>query len=204
MFGGFGESKLIVSVSFGADATFRWARNSDRDGSSGWSQRLSHGDVLFMDGKAQDQFEHWTEAGAQGERVNLTYRWIGRHNPGCVSTAGVLCCLPSLCGRFIRSQDPWGLWVLFFPLLCLVIALFVVVAGCVWLSGPSLCPSSSGARGSGCRRACRVGETVWYHLPRSRLGTDWIKPKEKPRFGGLQVAFFSEVAWHSAMCPTSL
>ena len=41
MFGGFGDSKLIVSVSFGADATFKWARNSDRDGSSTWSQRLS-------------------------------------------------------------------------------------------------------------------------------------------------------------------
>ena len=85
MFGGFGDPKFLVSVSIGADATFQWARNSDLDGSSVWSQRLSQGDVLVMDGKAQDQFEHWTEAGAQGERINLTYRWIKRHNPGCVS-----------------------------------------------------------------------------------------------------------------------
>ena len=36
LFGGGGDSKLIVSVSFGATATFRWAPNSDRDGSSGF------------------------------------------------------------------------------------------------------------------------------------------------------------------------
>ena len=50
LFGGVGDSKLIFSVSFGAEATFRCARNSDRDGSSGWSQRLSHGDILTCHG----------------------------------------------------------------------------------------------------------------------------------------------------------
>ena len=112
LFGGGGDSKLIVSVSFGATATFRWARNSDRDGSSGWSQRLSHGDVLVMDGKAQDQFEHWTEAGVQGERINLTYRWIKQNNPGCVSaTTGVLCCLPSCAeGLSVHGTPGGGGW----------------------------------------------------------------------------------------------
>ena len=115
LFGGGGDSKLIVSVSFGATATFRWARNSDRDGSSRWSQRLSHGDVLVMDGKAQDQFEHWTEAGVQGERINLTYRWIKRRDPGCVSAAsGVLCCLPSCVEGLSVHRTAGGLWAGFF------------------------------------------------------------------------------------------
>ena len=132
--------QLIVSVSFGASATFRWARNSDRDGSSGWSQRLSHGDILVMDGKAQDQFEHWTEAGVQGERINLTYRWIKRHDPGCVSaTTGVLCCLPSCAEGLSVHRTPSGLSELFYPLLCLVFAILVIVVGLWWLLGPAPC-----------------------------------------------------------------
>ena len=96
---------------------FRWARNSDRDGSSGWSQRLSHGDILVMDGKAEDQFELWTEAGVQGERIDLTYRWIKQHDPGCVSaTTGVLCCLPSCAEGLSVHRTPEGLWEGFFPL----------------------------------------------------------------------------------------
>ena len=51
MLGGVGDSELIVSVSFDVDATFRRARNSDRDESSGWSQRLSHCDVFVKDGE---------------------------------------------------------------------------------------------------------------------------------------------------------
>ena len=149
LFGGVGDSKLIGSVSFGATATFRWARNSDRDGSSGWSQRLSNGDILVMDGKAQDQFEHWTEAGAQEERINLTYRWIKQHNPGCVSaTTGVLCLPPCAEGLSVH-RTPGGLWESFFPWLGLVFALLVVVVGCWWLSSPSPCPPSSCARGWG-------------------------------------------------------
>ena len=141
LFGGGGDSKLIVSVSFGDTATFRWARSSDRDGSSGWSQRLSHGDILVMDGKAQDQFEHWTEAGVQGERINLTYRWIKRHDPGCVSaTAGVLCCLPSCAEGLSVHRTPGGLGEGFFPWIGLVLALLVVVVGCWWIFVPLSLP----------------------------------------------------------------
>ena len=57
-----GDPKQTVSVSFGCDATFKWARRSDRDGES----------ILVMDGTAQS--DHWTEAGVQDDRINLTYK----------------------------------------------------------------------------------------------------------------------------------
>ena len=118
LFGGAGDSELIVSVCFGASATFRWVRNSDRDWSSGWSQRLSHGDILVMDGKAQDHFEHWTEAGVQEDGLN-------QHNPGCVSaTTGVLCCFPSCAEGLSVHRTPGGLWVEFFPWIGLVLPLW--------------------------------------------------------------------------------
>ena len=184
LFGGGGDSKLIVSVSFGATATFRWARNSDRDRSSGWSQRLSHGDILVMDGKAQDQFEHWTEAGVQEERISLTYRWIKQHNPGCVSaTTGVLCCLPSCAEGLSVHRTPGGLWEGFFPWLGLVLALLGVVVGCWWFSSYSPCPSSFGARGGCCRRACPLDGSLWHYFLRVPKGLYRIRPKEK--FGGL-------------------
>ena len=69
-----------------------------------------------MDGKAQDQFEHWIEAGAQGERINLTYRWIKRHNPSCVRHSRGVVVLAVLCGRLSVHRTPKSLWVGFFPL----------------------------------------------------------------------------------------
>ena len=172
MFGGFGGPKLIVSVSFGCDATFRWVRNSDRDGSSGWSQRLSQGDVLVTDGKAQDQFEHWTKAGAQGERINLTYRWIKLHNPGCVSaTTGVfLCCMPSCAEGLSVHRTPGGLWVGSFPLLCLVIALFLIGVGC---------PVTPCAPGGVVAAGPLVGRTMGHYLRRALNGADQDRAKRK-------------------------
>ena len=194
LFGGGGESKLIVSVSFGDTATFRWARNSDRDGSSGWSQRLSHGDVLVMDGKAQDQFEHW--AGVQGERINLTYRWIKRHDPGCVSaTAGVLCCLPSCAEGLSVHRTPEVLGEGFFPWIGLVLVLFVVVVGCWRLVGHPPCPSSLSARGGCCRKARLVGVSLWHNCLRVPKGGLRIEPKEKYRRVDRSFTLWWDLCW---------
>ena len=50
LFGECGEAKLIVSVSFGSTAVFRWRRQScpDDEGHLCW---LGHGDILVMDGQ---------------------------------------------------------------------------------------------------------------------------------------------------------
>ena len=47
-----GDAKLIVSVSFGSSALFRWRRQScsDDEGHLCW---LGHGDILVMDGQCQ-------------------------------------------------------------------------------------------------------------------------------------------------------
>ena len=57
-----GEAKLIVSVSFGTRAPFKWKGKScpDSDANSCW---LNHGDLLVMDGQCQDEFLHCTDLG---------------------------------------------------------------------------------------------------------------------------------------------
>ena len=55
LFGEPGESKLIVSMSFGTRARFKWKEEScpDSEADSCW---LDHGDLLVMDGRCQDEF----------------------------------------------------------------------------------------------------------------------------------------------------
>ena len=77
LFGGFGDSKLIVSLSLGSSVTFKWKAKSCSD-SEGNSCRLHHGDLLVMDGRCQDEYLHCTSPGLAEKRMNITYRWI-RH-----------------------------------------------------------------------------------------------------------------------------
>ena len=60
LFGEFGEAKLIVSVSLGGSAVFRWKRRSCPD-DEGHLCCLGHGDILVMDGRCQDKFLHRTD-----------------------------------------------------------------------------------------------------------------------------------------------
>ena len=75
LFGKCGDAKLIVSVSFGSFAVFRWRRQScpSDEGRSCW---LDHGDVLAMDGQCQDEFLHRTDPGREQDRINITFRWV--------------------------------------------------------------------------------------------------------------------------------
>ena len=75
LFGKCGDAKLIVSVSFGSSAPFRWRRQSCSDG-EGHLCWLGHGDILVMDGQCQDEFLHCTSFGRDLERINVTFRWI--------------------------------------------------------------------------------------------------------------------------------
>ena len=54
LFGEFGEAKLIVSVSLGGSAVFRWKRRSCPN-DEGHLCCLGHGDVLVMDGPMSGQ-----------------------------------------------------------------------------------------------------------------------------------------------------
>ena len=82
LFGERGEAKLVVSVSFGTQALFKWKGKScpSDEGNSCW---LGHGDVLVMDGQCQDEFLHRTYPGSDQERINVTFRWVKQHVASC-------------------------------------------------------------------------------------------------------------------------
>ena len=95
LFGKCGDAKLVVSVSFGSPAVFRWRRQScpDDEGHLCW---LGHGDILVMDGQCQDEFLHCTGSGRDQEQINVTFRWIKQHVSSCpLFRTGVACCLPT-------------------------------------------------------------------------------------------------------------
>ena len=95
LFGKCGDAKLIVSVSLGSSAVFRWKRQSCPD-DDGHVCRLGHGDILDMDGQCQDEFLHRTDPGREQDRINLTFRWVKQHVSSCpLFKAGVACCFPT-------------------------------------------------------------------------------------------------------------
>ena len=63
LFGVRGESKLIVSLSFGTRARFKWKGESclDDEGHLCW---LDHGDLLVMAGRVPALYGSWPGAGA--------------------------------------------------------------------------------------------------------------------------------------------
>ena len=104
LFGERGEAKLIVSVSFGTQALFKWKGKScpSNGGRSCW---LDHGDILVMDGQCQDEFYHCTDPGSDQERINITFRWVKQHVASCsFLRTGVACCLPT-CARGFSFSD---------------------------------------------------------------------------------------------------
>ena len=76
LFGRQEESKLIVSMSLGVSALFKWkpGPSLDSDASSSW---LHHGDFLVMDGCCQDEY----------------------------LAAGVVCCLPTCAKGSLVSSN---------------------------------------------------------------------------------------------------
>ena len=119
LFGECGEAKLIVSVSFGAGALFKWKGKSCPDGL--WSSCcLGHGDILVMDGQCQDKFLRCSDFGLEQERINVTFRWIKQHVASCTFLrVGVACRVPT-CAQgsstavteFVGDGTLGGFWVL--------------------------------------------------------------------------------------------
>ena len=126
LFGECGDAKLIVSVSLGSSAVFRWRCQScpDDDGHLCW---LGHGDILVMDGQCQDEFLHRTDPGREQERINLTFRWVKQRVSSCpLFKAGMACRLPtcaegwpfSCYGRLLCWV--WHIWGFLVSSWCLV------------------------------------------------------------------------------------
>ena len=82
VFGKCGDAKLIVSLSLGNFALFRWRRQSCSSNEDS-SCRLDHGDILVMDGQCQDEFLHRTSPGREQDRINITFRWVKQHVASC-------------------------------------------------------------------------------------------------------------------------
>ena len=99
LFGRAGCSMLIVPVSFGSQALFRWKGKSCLDGDAS-SCYFGHGDILVIDGQCQDEFLHCTDPGLEQERINVTFRSIRQHACSCPLRAGVVCCLPTCAQGF--------------------------------------------------------------------------------------------------------
>ena len=80
LFGECGDAKLIVSVSLGTQALFKWKGKScpSNDGHSCW---LGHGDILVMEGQCQGEFRHCTDPGSVFFfRNGLTSRSVRSNN----------------------------------------------------------------------------------------------------------------------------
>ena len=139
LFGERGESKLIVSVSFGTQALFKWKGKScpSNDGHSCW---LGHGDILVMDGQCQDEFRHCTDPGSDQERINITFRWVKQHVASCsFLRTGVACCLPTCARVFSFSGTEivgigsfWAFWFLLGTLCILGMLVLLVYPRCVY------------------------------------------------------------------------
>ena len=85
---GVGISKLIVSVSFGSQALFKWKGKSCSDGEAS-SCCIGHGDILVMDGQCQDEFLHCTNPGLEQERINVELLAVGVR-VGCIGSVMVM------------------------------------------------------------------------------------------------------------------
>ena len=135
----FGDAKLIVSVSLGSSAVFRWRRQScpDDEGHLCW---LGHGDIIVMDGQCQDEFLHRTDPGLEQERIDVTFRWIKQHVATCpFLRTGVACCLPTCAqGCSFLVMGDFGVWVGIFSVLWFLLGVL-----CTWrvlpLLGSLLC-----------------------------------------------------------------
>lgn len=74
---------LIVSLSLGAARSFELRPKDDPFQET--SLRLEDGDLCLMEGLCQKHYRHRVppEADVHDPRINLTWRWVVHHEPGC-------------------------------------------------------------------------------------------------------------------------
>lgn len=78
----------IISLSLGAARTFELRANWPEEGEQPLCKMtLGDGDLATMEGMLQKHFQHRVpKERAQGARINLTWRWVVKHNPQCPAT----------------------------------------------------------------------------------------------------------------------
>ena len=143
LFGEYGEAEVVVSVSFGSSAVFKWRRQSSPD------------DVQY-----QDEFLHRTGPCREQERINVTFRWIKQHVSSCpLFKAGVACCL-STCAQGssvpvmvnVASGVFRAFWLLLgvlcvWKVLALLVSLLCTRLGLQRCASYRTCPSGKGRWG---------------------------------------------------------
>mmetsp|Transcript_148023 Transcript_148023/g.475290 ORF Transcript_148023/g.475290 Transcript_148023/m.475290 type:complete len:584 (-) Transcript_148023:108-1859(-) len=76
----------IISLSLGVTRKFELRINNPEPGQRPVSlMKLGNGDLCTMEGMMQKHFQHRVpnEGNISGARINLTWRWVARHNPQC-------------------------------------------------------------------------------------------------------------------------
>ncbi|CAJ1328700.1 unnamed protein product [Effrenium voratum] len=86
LFQGKSRDCRIISLSLGATRSFELRRNwSDASEDHTVRLELGDGDLCTMEGMLQKHLQHRVprEHQVSGPRINLTWRWIVKHAPGC-------------------------------------------------------------------------------------------------------------------------
>jgi len=81
----------IISLSFGQSRKFELRTNWPEVGEKCVRQIvLNSGDLMTMEGMTQRHFQHRVpkECYSEGPRINLTWRWVLKHNPRCPAGRG--------------------------------------------------------------------------------------------------------------------
>jgi len=89
LFQGKFQDTCIISLSLGARRKFELRPNWPGEGEIPVQQLiLNDGDLCTMEGMCQKHYQHRVpkERYVQGPRINLTWRWIVKHMPGCPAT----------------------------------------------------------------------------------------------------------------------
>ena len=187
LFGECGEAKLIVSVSLGSSAVFRWRRQSCPD-DEGHLCCLGHGDILVMDVQCQDEILHPTDPGRQQERIHVTFRLVKQHVSSCpLFKAGVACCLPTcaqgssvpVMGNAVNGVF-WAFW-------------FLLGVLCIWgvlvLLGSLLCTRLGFLRCASCWTR-PLGGGRWGHYLCNLWGAYFKVHKTACKYLGIHVDFW--------------
>mmetsp|Transcript_19790 Transcript_19790/g.54422 ORF Transcript_19790/g.54422 Transcript_19790/m.54422 type:complete len:317 (-) Transcript_19790:127-1077(-) len=81
----------IISLSFGQRRKFELRTNWPEEGEKRVRRiLLGGGDLMTMEGMTQRHFQHRVpkEGHSDGPRINLTWRWVLKHNPRCPAGRG--------------------------------------------------------------------------------------------------------------------
>merc|ERR1719210_418617 len=86
LFQGKFQDALIISLSLGTTRKFETRANWPEEGEKPVRRiLLASGDLMTMEGMFQKHYQHRVprEDNIQGQRINLTWRWIVKHRPKC-------------------------------------------------------------------------------------------------------------------------